>query len=92
MCAIKSVLTKMPSRPTPIISRISHFAWGRDDSKITGSDIEIEERDPAEIRQVLGQPTTIDEIGARYPTFDIYAAKICCGRGHVYTGCLAPTH
>ena len=47
------------------------FAWGRDDNKRVRSDIEIEERDPAEIRQALGVPTTIDSINARYPTFDI---------------------
>ncbi|MBT6035436.1 MAG: S-methyl-5-thioribose-1-phosphate isomerase, partial [Kordiimonadaceae bacterium] len=37
------------------------------------------ERDPAEIRQALGTPTTIDEIGARYPTFDITPPKYVAG-------------
>ncbi|MDG1437862.1 MAG: S-methyl-5-thioribose-1-phosphate isomerase, partial [Emcibacteraceae bacterium] len=55
------------------------FAWGRDEGKQTGSDIEIEERDPAEIRQALGQPTTRDDIGARYPTFDITPPKFVSG-------------
>lgn len=55
------------------------FAWGRDDQKQTRSDIEIEERDPAEIRQALGQPTTRDDIGARYPTFDITPPKFVSG-------------
>jgi methylthioribose-1-phosphate isomerase len=55
------------------------FAWGRDDDKATRDDIEIEERDPAEIRQALGTPTTIDEIGARYPTFDITPPKYVAG-------------
>ncbi|MCB2090682.1 MAG: hypothetical protein KDF58_04475 [Alphaproteobacteria bacterium] len=55
------------------------FAWGRDDNKKTASDIVIEERDPAEIRQALGQPTTIDVIGARYPTFDITPPKYVAG-------------
>lgn len=55
------------------------FAWGRDDNKMTGSDIEIEERDPAEIRQAMGMPTTIDAIGARYPTFDITPPKYVAG-------------
>lgn len=55
------------------------FAWGRDDSKKIRADVEIEERDPAEIRQALGQPTTIDEIGARYPTFDITPPKYVAG-------------
>jgi methylthioribose-1-phosphate isomerase len=55
------------------------FAWGRDDNKQTRSDIEIEERDPAEIRQALGQATTIDTVGARYPTFDITPPKYVAG-------------
>ncbi|MDG1708736.1 MAG: rhodanese-like domain-containing protein [Emcibacteraceae bacterium] len=55
------------------------FAWGRDDEKQTRSDIEIEERDPSEIRQALGQPTTRDDIGARYPTFDITPPKFVSG-------------
>lgn len=55
------------------------FAWGRDDNKVTRDDIEIEERDPAEIRQVMGTPTTTDEIGARYPTFDITPPKYVSG-------------
>lgn len=55
------------------------FAWGRDDNKMTGSDIDIEERNPAEIRQALGVPTTIDAIGARYPTFDITPPKYVAG-------------
>lgn len=55
------------------------FAWGRDDNKLTRDDIEIEERDPAEIRQALGQATTIDTVGARYPTFDITPPKYVAG-------------
>ena len=55
------------------------FAWGRDEAKQTRSDVVIEERDPAEIRQALGVPTTTDEIGARYPTFDITPPKYVSG-------------
>jgi len=55
------------------------FAWGRDDSKIQRADIEIEERDPKEIRLALGTPTTIDSINARYPTFDITPPKYVAG-------------
>lgn len=55
------------------------FAWGRDDEKKTRKDVVIEERDPAEIRQALGTPTTIDEIDARYPTFDITPPKYVSG-------------
>ncbi len=55
------------------------FAWGRDDEKLSRADVVIEERDPAEIRRVLGVPTTIDEIDARYPTFDITPPKFIAG-------------
>lgn len=55
------------------------FAWGRDDNKLTRADIEIEERDPTEIRQALGHATTIDAVGARYPTFDITPPKYVAG-------------
>ncbi len=65
------------------------FAWGRDDHKVSRDDVQIEERDPAEIRQALGQPTTIDEIGARYPTFDITPPKYVSGVATVH-GVLSP--
>jgi methylthioribose-1-phosphate isomerase len=65
------------------------FAWGRDDSKIVRDDIEIEERDPAEIRLALGTPTTIDSINARYPTFDITPPKYVSGVVTVH-GVLSP--
>lgn len=55
------------------------FAWGRDDNKLTRNDIEIEERDPSEIRQTQGIPTTRDDIGARYPTFDVTPPKYVAG-------------
>ena len=65
------------------------FAWGRDEQKQRRSDVEIEERDPAEIRQVMGTPTTIDEIGARYPTFDITPPKYVSGVATVH-GVVSP--
>jgi methylthioribose-1-phosphate isomerase len=55
------------------------FAWGRDDEKQSRSDVVIEERNPAEIRQALGVPTTIDAIDTRYPTFDITPPKYVSG-------------
>tara|TARA_R110002096_G_scaffold436009_1_gene665079 strand:+ start:54014 stop:55441 length:1428 start_codon:yes stop_codon:yes gene_type:complete len=65
------------------------FAWGRDEAKQTRSDVVIEERDPAEIRQALGTPTTTDNIGARYPTFDITPPKYVSGVVTVH-GVLSP--
>ena len=65
------------------------FAWGRDNTKKTRDDVVIEERSPAEIRQVLGTPTTTDDIGARYPTFDITPPKYVSGVITVH-GVLSP--
>lgn len=47
------------------------FAWGCDPNKPDRASIDIEYRDPADVRQCLGQATTLDEIGALYPAFDI---------------------
>jgi methylthioribose-1-phosphate isomerase len=47
------------------------FAWGSDHNKPDRASIDIEYRDPAEIRQCRGIATTLDEIGALYPAFDI---------------------
>ncbi len=47
------------------------FMWGPDFKSPDRASIEIEVRDPAEIRSARGAPTTIDEIPAYYPTFDI---------------------
>ncbi len=47
------------------------FMWGADHKSPDRASIEIENRDPAEIRACRGIPTTIDEIDAYYPAFDI---------------------
>jgi len=47
------------------------FMWGADYKSPDRASIRIEDRDPAEIRACRGNPTTIDEIGAYYPAFDI---------------------
>jgi methylthioribose-1-phosphate isomerase len=47
------------------------FAWGSDKNKPDRASIEIEYRDPDDIRQCKGAPTTLDEIDAIYPAFDI---------------------
>lgn len=65
------------------------FAWGRDNTKATRKDIVIEERDPAEIRSVLGLPTTIEDIKARYPTFDITPPNYVSGVVTIH-GVLSP--
>jgi len=47
------------------------FAWGSDPNKPDRASIDIEYRDPAEIKQCRGVSTTLDDIGAIYPAFDI---------------------
>ena len=47
------------------------FMWGADHKSPDRASIEIENRDPAEIRVCRGIPTTIDDIDAYYPAFDI---------------------
>ena len=47
------------------------FMWGADHKSPDRASIEIENRDPAEIRACRGIPTTIDDIDAYYPAFDI---------------------
>ena len=47
------------------------FMWGADLKSPDRASIKIENRDPAEIRTCRGIPTTIDEIDAYYPAFDI---------------------
>ncbi len=47
------------------------FMWGADFKSPDRASIDIETRDPAEIRACRGVPTTIDDIPAYYPAFDI---------------------
>jgi methylthioribose-1-phosphate isomerase len=47
------------------------FMWGADHKSPDRASIKIENRDPAEIRACRGIPTTIDDIDAYYPAFDI---------------------
>lgn len=47
------------------------FAWGCDPSKPDRASIDIENRDPSDVRECLGKPTTLPAIGAAYPAFDI---------------------
>lgn len=47
------------------------FAWGSDPNKPDRASIDIEYRDPADIRACRGTPTTRDDIDAIYPAFDI---------------------
>jgi methylthioribose-1-phosphate isomerase len=47
------------------------FAWGCDRTKPDRASIEIEYRNPAEVRACRGTATTLAEIPALYPAFDI---------------------
>ncbi len=55
------------------------FMWGADPSRPDRASIEIEERDPAEMRACRGTPTTVDEIDAYYPAFDITPPHMVSG-------------
>jgi methylthioribose-1-phosphate isomerase len=55
------------------------FSWQPDKHKPDRASIEIEERDPAEMRSCRGVPTTIDEIDAYYPAFDITPPHLVSG-------------
>jgi methylthioribose-1-phosphate isomerase len=55
------------------------FSLGPDPGKPDRASIEIEERDPAEIRRCRGVPTTIDDIDAYYPAFDITPPHFVAG-------------
>jgi len=55
------------------------FAWGCDRGKPDRASIDIEMRDPADIRKVRGVATTLDDIGAAYPAFDITPPKYVSG-------------
>ena len=55
------------------------FSWGPDKHKPDRSSIEIEERDPAEMKSCRGVPTTSAEIDAYYPAFDITPPHLVAG-------------
>lgn len=55
------------------------FAWGCDRNKPDRASIDIEYRSPAEIKQCMGQATTLDDIGALYPAFDITPPELVTG-------------
>jgi len=55
------------------------FAWGCDKTKPDRASIDIEMRNPEDIRNVRGVPTTLDDIDAAYPVFDITPPKYVAG-------------
>ncbi len=55
------------------------FCWGLDPTKPDRASIVIEERSPDEMRVCRGQPTTIPEIEAYYPAFDITPPHLVSG-------------
>jgi methylthioribose-1-phosphate isomerase len=55
------------------------FMWGADPDRPDRASIMIEERDPAELRSCRGVPTTLDEIDAYYPAFDITPPHMVSG-------------
>jgi methylthioribose-1-phosphate isomerase len=55
------------------------LSMGPDPERPNRDSIVIEERDPAEIRSCRGVPTTIEEIEAYYPAFDITPPHLVAG-------------
>ncbi|MEZ4511117.1 MAG: eIF-2B alpha/beta/delta-like protein [Chloroflexota bacterium] len=55
------------------------FAWGFDPNRPDRASIDIEERDPNEIKQFAGIPTTNPAIDAYYPAFDITPPHLVAG-------------
>jgi methylthioribose-1-phosphate isomerase len=55
------------------------FMWGPDKNKPDRASIEIEERDPAEMKACRGIPTTDPAIDAYYPAFDITPPHLVSG-------------
>jgi methylthioribose-1-phosphate isomerase len=55
------------------------FMWGIDRNRPNRASIEIEERDPAEMKSCRGVPTTLEEIAAYYPAFDITPPHLVAG-------------
>ena len=60
---------------------IPYFAFtrGPDPARPTSESVVIEERDPSDIRRCRGVPTTVDEIDAYYPAFDITSPHLVAG-------------
>lgn len=52
------------------------FAISPDPTKASSKDLVMEERDPCEMKECVGQPTTVAEVGAYYPAFDIVEAPL----------------
>ena len=55
------------------------FSWGPDKQRPDRASIEIEERDPAEMKACRGAPTTLAAIDAYYPAFDITPPHLVAG-------------
>lgn len=55
------------------------FCWGLDPGKPDRASIVIEERSPSEVKICRGMPTTLDEIEAYYPAFDITPPHLVAG-------------
>ncbi len=55
------------------------FSWGPDRQKPNRESIEIEERNPAEMKSCRGVPTTDQAIDAYYPAFDITPPHLVAG-------------
>ena len=55
------------------------FAWGMDPTKPNRESVELEMRDPEEMKQFKGEPTTHPDIPSIYPAFDITPPELVSG-------------
>ncbi len=81
LCMDGTVVNKVGTRANAIAAHYHSlpyyaFAISPDPTKADGRDLVMEERDPREMKECLNRPTTIAEVGAYYPAFDIIEANL----------------
>ncbi len=84
LCMDGTVVNKVGTRSNAIAAcyhNLPYYAYAisPDPSKDDSSALVMEERDPQEMKECLGQATTIDGVGAYYPAFDIIEADLVTG-------------
>ncbi len=78
------VVNKVGTLPNAIAAHAHNipyfaFAWGCDKARPDRASIEIESRNPEDVRNACGVATTLDNIDAAYPAFDITPPKYVAG-------------
>lgn len=89
------VVNKVGTLENAIVARYNSVPYftltaGPDPSREGRDSIVVEERDPAELRSCAGRPTTLEDIRAYYPAFDITPPELVTGMVTEY-GLLSPS-